>query len=112
VNEPQTDAELAALRESVRRGCPFGAADWQTANARALNLKLTFRKCGPPAVAAREIALSPLRIHEVCFRKRLYLPTPTGGILGTMPAWIVSQSYCPMEPSVDRSGEGRPRFLR
>lgn len=48
VNEPQTDAELAALRESVRRGRPFGAADWQTATARTLNLEVTFRKRGRP----------------------------------------------------------------
>jgi putative transposase len=33
VNEPQTEAELEALRRSVQRGCPFGSPGWQEALA-------------------------------------------------------------------------------
>jgi len=48
VNKPQTDKELAALREAVRRGRPFGDADWQTDTAKRLNLESTFRDRGRP----------------------------------------------------------------
>ena len=46
VNEPQTDKEMAALRCSVQRGQPFGAADWQEKTAMQLGLTHTFRKRG------------------------------------------------------------------
>ena len=48
VNAPQTDAELAALGESVRRGRPLGAPDWQARTAEALGLLFTLRGCGRP----------------------------------------------------------------
>jgi putative transposase len=48
VNEPQTETELAALRESVRRGRPFGGPDWQARTAEALRLQFTFRRRGRP----------------------------------------------------------------
>jgi putative transposase len=48
VNEPQTDKELDALRESVRRGRPFGAPDRQARTAEALALQFTFRPRGRP----------------------------------------------------------------
>jgi len=48
VNQPQTDAELNALRRSVRRGCPLGSADWTAATAKELKLGSTLRQRGRP----------------------------------------------------------------
>jgi putative transposase len=48
VNAPQTAAEEQALRDSVRRGRPFGAGTWQRATARRLGLESTFRPRGRP----------------------------------------------------------------
>ena len=48
VNEPQTEKELTAIRESVKRGRPFGEPVWQTATAARLNLESTFRPRGRP----------------------------------------------------------------
>ena len=48
VNRPQTDKELAELREAVRRGRPFGDADWQARTARRLGLQSAFRPRGRP----------------------------------------------------------------
>ena len=35
VNQPQTEAELEALRRSVKRGCPFGGHAWGRADGEA-----------------------------------------------------------------------------
>jgi putative transposase len=48
VNEPQTEAELARLREAVRRGCPFGADGWVRETAGRLGLECTLRPRGRP----------------------------------------------------------------
>ena len=48
VNEPQTATELAALRESARRGRPFGGPAWQAETAASLRLQSTFRPPGRP----------------------------------------------------------------
>lgn len=48
VNQPQTDKELAELRESVRRGRPFGDEDWQARTAKRLGLQSAFRPRGRP----------------------------------------------------------------
>ena len=48
VNLAQTDKELSLLRESIRRGRPFGSAAWQQATAKRLNLQSSFRKRGRP----------------------------------------------------------------
>ena len=48
VNQPQTDGELLALREAVKRGRPFGDAHWQQTTAKRLNLESTFRLRGRP----------------------------------------------------------------
>ncbi len=48
VNEPQTEAELAAIRESVVRGSPFGCASWRESAARALGLESSLRSPGRP----------------------------------------------------------------
>lgn len=48
VNEPQTLAELAAVRESVLRGSPFGSATWKEATAKRLGLESSLRPRGRP----------------------------------------------------------------
>ncbi|HZL38132.1 MAG TPA: transposase [Tepidisphaeraceae bacterium] len=51
VNERQTDKELEAIRESLRRGRPFGEPGWQAATAARLGLESTFRERGRPKKA-------------------------------------------------------------
>jgi putative transposase len=48
VNQPQTEAELAAIRRSLTRGQPFGGDAWRTKVARQLGLEHTFRPRGRP----------------------------------------------------------------
>ncbi|MBI3839709.1 MAG: transposase [Planctomycetia bacterium] len=48
VNRAENEAELAALRQSARRGQPFGPETWQQRIARRLNLEHTFRARGRP----------------------------------------------------------------
>jgi putative transposase len=48
VNEPQTDAELEAIRRSVVRGCPYGSASWQARTAWRVGLEATLRPRGRP----------------------------------------------------------------
>jgi putative transposase len=53
INEPQSAKELAALRESLRRGRPFGDAAWQSRTAARLGLESTFRDRGRPKKARK-----------------------------------------------------------
>jgi putative transposase len=48
VRQPQTEAESAALRQSVLRGAPFGGASWTADTARRLGLESTLRLRGRP----------------------------------------------------------------
>jgi putative transposase len=48
VNEPVTDAELSALRLSVKRSRPFGAHDWVRETANDLGLESTLQERGRP----------------------------------------------------------------
>ena len=48
VNQPQTEAEVAALRSCVNRGRPFGDPDWVTDAAKRLGLECTARPRGRP----------------------------------------------------------------
>ncbi len=48
VNEPQTEAELEALRHCVQRGTPFGQEDWVVATASRLGLEASLRPRGRP----------------------------------------------------------------
>jgi len=57
VNEPQTPAELEAIRRSVNRGCPFGDDDWQAAMVTQLGLESTLRPPGRPKRVATEEVL-------------------------------------------------------
>ena len=46
--ETKTEAEVAALRRSVQRGCPFGEASWSEQMVRRLGLEMTLRPRGRP----------------------------------------------------------------
>ncbi len=48
VNEPLSDTELAALRECVQRGRPFGEPRWSERTVRRLGLESTLRPQGRP----------------------------------------------------------------
>lgn len=48
VQEPQTAAELEALRRSVQHGTPFGSEGWQNRMAARLGLEHTLRSPGRP----------------------------------------------------------------
>ena len=55
VNEPQTDAELNALRRCVVRGQPFGSAEWIEQSATQLGLESTLRPRGRPRRSAPDM---------------------------------------------------------
>jgi putative transposase len=55
VNEPHTEAELERLRESLRRGRPFGSAVWMKATASELGLEATLRPRGRPRKRVAEM---------------------------------------------------------
>jgi putative transposase len=48
VNNPQTDAELEVLRQSIARDNPFGQPSWQRRTATRLGLASTLRPRGRP----------------------------------------------------------------
>ena len=48
VNEPQTEAELDAIRRSVLCGQPYGGEDWVTTTAEQLGLQSTLRSRSRP----------------------------------------------------------------
>ena len=48
VQEPQTEAEVAALRSSIQRGTPYGTPTWTRRAARELGLQFTLRPRGRP----------------------------------------------------------------
>ena len=48
VNGVETEAELAAVRTSVKRGCPYGSSGWQRQTAIQLGLESTLRSIGRP----------------------------------------------------------------
>jgi putative transposase len=52
VQEPQTEAELEALRTAIQRGRPFGTPAWQKRTAKRLGLESTFRSRGRPRKGA------------------------------------------------------------
>jgi hypothetical protein len=49
VDQPQTDAELLAVRECVARGRPYGVAHWQQETARILGLERSLLPRSRPA---------------------------------------------------------------
>jgi putative transposase len=48
VNRPQTETEVQALRDSLRRGRPFGTLAWMAATAQHLGLEASLRPRGRP----------------------------------------------------------------
>ena len=48
VRQPASEAELEALRNSVRKGSPLGSADWTRRTASQLGLEHTLRSRGRP----------------------------------------------------------------
>ena len=54
VNQPLTEEELSAVRESVVRGSPYGATVWRQRTARRLGLEFTLRPRGRPRKAAKK----------------------------------------------------------
>ena len=54
VNEPQTEAEVAATRRSIQRGTPFGSETWTKRAARQLGLESTLRPRGRPRKDAKK----------------------------------------------------------
>jgi putative transposase len=54
VNEPLTDAELQALRQSVQRGTPYGSETWRKRSAQRLDLGSTLRPRGRPRKQEKE----------------------------------------------------------
>ena len=48
MNQPETAAELAAVRESVMRGAPYGSPTWRLRIAAALGLEAALRPRGRP----------------------------------------------------------------
>jgi putative transposase len=48
VNQPQKEAELAALRQCVARGRPFGSEAWVTQAVASLGLEISLRPRGRP----------------------------------------------------------------
>ena len=48
VNQPQTEAEVAALRCCINRGRPFGDPNWVTDAAKRLGLECMARPRGRP----------------------------------------------------------------
>lgn len=59
VNAPQTEAEIAALRRSIQRGCPFGDEPWSNRTVRRLGLESTLRPRGRPKTT-KQWFLTPL----------------------------------------------------
>ncbi len=48
IGEPETEAELEAIRRSCRRGTPYGNTDWTKKTAKQLGLEATMRSPGRP----------------------------------------------------------------
>jgi putative transposase len=54
VNAPETGGELAALRQSVNRGTPFGVTAWVRRTAARLGLEASLRPRGRPRKAVKD----------------------------------------------------------
>ena len=50
VNQPQTEAEVSAIRRCILRGCPYGNSDWVQSTAVSLGLESTLRPRGRPRI--------------------------------------------------------------
>ena len=52
VNEPQTEAEVKAIRHAINRGQPYGNDGWMSKTAKKLDLESTLRGRGRPRKTA------------------------------------------------------------
>jgi hypothetical protein len=66
VKEPQTAKEFDALRESARRGRPFGSAAWKAETGTRLGLQSPFRPPGRPKKAEPEKGKESRYRNGVC----------------------------------------------
>jgi len=57
VNEPQIDAEVKRLRESIQRGRPYGTLPWMLNAAKELGLESSLRPRGRPKKSGAETPL-------------------------------------------------------
>jgi len=94
VNQPQTEAEVAALRCCVNRGRPFGDPNWVTDTAKRLGLEWTIRPRGRPkkqswACHSCLYCLEPPDLVAVTFSP----PTPT------TPSCISARPSCIARPA-------------
>ena len=48
INQPQTEAEIAALRKCIARGTPYGSEPWQRSTAEQLGLQSSLQPRGRP----------------------------------------------------------------
>ncbi len=55
VNCPQSEAELNALHRCVRRGCPYGSAEWTGRTAKQLGIESTLRAEAEEAAGRRQM---------------------------------------------------------
>ena len=67
VNQPQSEAELAALRKCIERGMPYGNESWQHATAERLGLEASLHPRGRPD-SRRKSRMSPLFPSDERFR--------------------------------------------
>ena len=54
VNQPQSEAELAALRKCIERGMPYGNESWQHATAERLGLEASLHPRGRPRLQEKK----------------------------------------------------------
>jgi putative transposase len=64
INEPQTEAELTALRKCLQRGAPYGNANWVQATAKNLGLESTLRPRGRPKKGTGPFSRSQSVVEE------------------------------------------------
>jgi putative transposase len=56
VNQPQSEAELQALRRCVNRGCPLGDDAWVATTAKTLQLEFSLRRRGRPKRSPKDLS--------------------------------------------------------
>lgn len=54
VNQPQSEAELTALRKCIERGTPYGNESWQHATAERLGLETSLHPRGRPRIPEKK----------------------------------------------------------
>ena len=61
VDRPETEAELAAIGRSLRRGSPFGSDAWRARTAARLGLRSTLRPRGRPRKSADDTQVTLIK---------------------------------------------------